>query len=147
MTNNNFQSFCKIFNLKWFWDFDIFLRTKYHNSNALVNKNRSVKVLDQQIFFWNPLLAFANFFAFCRWKSKTTSSSKPTHHNTQLTHHVYDLHQRQAEAQLQGIGFVDHRSLQCVVGVQQIVQQPLFVVTGQTHCKEGTWKHVKKSLH
>lgn len=43
------------------------------------------------------------------------------------THHIDDLHQRQAEAQLQRIRFVHHRSLEHIVRVQQMVQQTLLV--------------------
>lgn len=39
------------------------------------------------------------------------------------------MHEREAEAQLEGIGLVAHRPLQHVVRVQQVVQQPLLVET------------------
>lgn len=43
-------------------------------------------------------------------------------------YHVNDLHQREAEGELQRVALVDHGPLQHVVVVQQVVQQPLFVV-------------------
>lgn len=43
------------------------------------------------------------------------------------TYHVDDLHEREAEGELQRIALVDHRPLQHVVMVQQVVQQPLLM--------------------
>lgn len=43
------------------------------------------------------------------------------------TYDVDYLHEREAEAQHKGFGLVAHRSLQHIVRVQQIVQQPLLV--------------------
>lgn len=47
--------------------------------------------------------------------------------NAFKTYHINDLHERQAEAQLQRIGLVHHWPLQHIVGVQQMVQQTLLV--------------------
>jgi len=45
------------------------------------------------------------------------------------TYDVDYLHEREAEAQPEGFGLVAHRPLQHVVRLQQVVQQPLLVVT------------------
>jgi len=45
------------------------------------------------------------------------------------TYDIDYLHEREAEAQHEGFGLVAHRPLQHVVRLQQVVQQPLLVVT------------------
>lgn len=64
-----------------------------------------------------------------RKREKKTQSDGEAEENSLDTYDVDYLHEREAEAQHEGLGLVAHRSLQHVVRVQQVVQQPLLVQT------------------
>lgn len=66
-------------------------------------------------------------------------------HREDCTHHINDLHQRETETELQRVGLVGHRSLQNVVVVQKIVQQPLLVGPLQRLCKQTDKVRRKRS--
>lgn len=60
-----------------------------------------------------------------------------------ITHHVDDLHESQAEAYDDRLGFVGHGPLQGVVLVQQVEEQPLLVRTGLAAYLEEAIKKTK----
>lgn len=74
---------------------------------------------------------------YCHFKLGVKSNKSARENET---YHIDDLHQRQPEAQLQWIRFVDDRTLQHVVVIEQIVQETFLVVTGIDDCERESRK-------